>query len=247
MNKNIKIDNDKLKILKVKDKSDDLVIHHSLFSVPIRCLLVARSGNGKNTILSNILMNENFGYTKIFKGEDIYIFSPHPYEDEKMKLLIDFYEIEDNNIYSGDMPDLENLEFVYNELKKEVQEDKNKYPVIIIDDYSSTGKFATKYNILTKIMSNSRKFRISVFFLSQYYMNVSPSIRNNVNVIICGNTSNKNLKILADENNFLSNNKLFYQIFRENTKEQYDFFTINYTSNFDNLYLDKDFKPIIHN
>ena len=244
--KDIKVNQDKLKILKVKDKTDALTVNHTLFNIPIRCLLVSRSGNGKNTVLSNILMNSNFGYSNIFKGDDIYIFSPHPDEDAKMQLLIKFYDIPENNIYSGDTPDLDAIEHVYLELKKEAVEDKKKKPLIIIDDYSSSGAFSSKYNILTKIFSNSRKFRISIFFLSQYYLSVSPSIRCNANVLIIGNTSNKNLKVLSDENNFLKDNKTFYEMFRAYTKEQFEFFTINYTNNYDNLYLDSNFKPIIH-
>ena len=243
----IKVDENKLKILKVNDSSDKLGVKHTLFNLPIRGLLIAKSGNGKNTVLSNILMNEEYGYTKIFKGDSIYIFTPNHIEDDpKMKLLVKFYSIPDNNIYSGESdPDLDALKHVYEGLIDEFRNNKKQKPLIIIDDYSSSGKFMPKYSILTKIFSNSRKFQINIFFLSQYYFSVPPSVRNNANVLIVGNTSNKNLKSICDEHNMLKNDRLFRDIFRQYTRNQFDFFTINYTNNdIEKLYLDKDFKPI---
>ena len=230
--------------LKVRDHTDNLVVEHTLFDLPIRGLIVARSGQGKNSILSNILMNDHYKYNKIFKGDDIYIFSPRPYDDAKMKLLIDYYEIDDNNIYAGDMPDLDSMEHVYEGLIDEFKEDNKKKPIIIIDDYSSSGKFTSKFNVLVKVFCNSRKFNINIFFLSQYYNHTSPGIRNNANVLIIGNCSNKNLKTITDEHNFLENDKIFKQMFRRETLERFDFFTINYSNSADRLYLNKNFQAI---
>ena len=245
--KEIKCNENKLKILKVLDKTDNLTINHSVFSLPWKMLLVGKSGSGKNSILSNLLMNDNFKYNTIFKGKDIYIFAPYPYEDYKMKLLIDYYQIEDNNIYSGEMPDIEGLENVYNGLIEEFKEDNTQKPLIIIDDYSSSGVFSKKYSVLTKIFCNCRKFNISIAFLQQYYLHVPPSVRMNSNILIIGNTSNKNLKLICDEHNYLRNDKEFFSMFRQHTINQFDSFSINYTNKADKLYLDSQFKPINQN
>ena len=242
--KNIEIDENKLKVLQVKDDTDKLVIKHTVFNLPVRCLLVGASGAGKNTILTNILCSDLFGYNKIFKGENIYIFCPSPYNDKKMMKIIEYYDIDDNNIYSGSDPDLDAIEHVYNGLIEEFREDPTQQSVIIIDDYSSTGKFQSKYNILTKLFCNSRKFQTSIFFLSQYYMHVSPAIRTNANVLIIANCSNKNLQLLNDEHNYLKDKKTFNEIFRSHTKEKFHFFCINYTNKFDEMYLNKDFHKI---
>ena len=247
MSKNkITIDENKLKILKVKDDTDKLTVDHTVFSLPIRGLLIARSGQGKNSQLLNIMCSDLFKYNKLFKGKDIYIFAPDPYGDEKMRKLIDYYQIEDNNIYSGDKPDLEGLEHVYKGLIEEFRDDPTQKPVIIIDDYSSTGIFAKQYNILTKIFCNSRKYQINIFFLQQAYVHTNPAIRSNANVLILGNCSNKNLKLVAEEHNYLKDDKTFKNLFREHTKEQHHFFIVNYTNSYDRLYLDKDYKAILN-
>lgn len=242
--KEIKIDENKLKVLQVKDDTDKLAVKHTIFNLPVRCLLNAPSGAGKNTILTNVLCSDLFGYNKLFSGDSIYIFCPSPYTDPKMMKIIDYYEIDDNNIYSGADPDLEAMEHVFLGLIDEFAEDPTQKAVIIIDDYSSSGKFQSKYNILTKIFCNSRKYNINVFFLSQYYMHVSPAIRTNANVLIIGNCSNKNLQLLNDEHNYLKDKKTFNEIFRSHTKEKYHFFCINYTNKFDEMYLNKDFHKI---
>ena len=241
--KQIKCNVNKLTPLKVIDTTDTLTVQHTLFNLPWRMLLVGKSGSGKNSILSNLLMNDHYKYNKVFKGDNIYIFAPYPYEDYKMNLLIEYYDIQDNNIYSGEQPDLEGLENVYNGLIDEFKEDNTQKPLIIIDDYSSSGVFSKRYSPLVKIFCNCRKFNINIVFLSQYYLHTPPSIRMNSNILIIGNCSNKNLKLICDEHNYLKNDKMFYSMFRQQ-KEQYDFFTINYTNTADKLYLDSQFKPI---
>ena len=111
--KEVKVDENKITPLRVNDKTDSLTLKHTVFNLPMRCILCAKSGQGKNTQLLHILCNENMKYNKIFKGEDIYIFCPDPLADAKMKLLIDFYDIDDNNLYSGEALDEDSLSHVY--------------------------------------------------------------------------------------------------------------------------------------
>jgi len=245
-NKKIVIDENKLEVLKINDKTDKLTVDHTVFNLPVRVLLCGASGSGKNTQLLNILVSDLFQYNKLFKGDDIYIFCPDPSTDEKMKLLIDYYDIKPNNIYSGENPDLDGLNHVYEGLVEEFKENPKQRPVIIIDDYSSTGKFSSKYNVLTKIFCNSRKYNINVFFLSQFYVHVAPAIRTNANVLIIANCSNKNLQLINDEHNYLKNKSTFNKMFREHTKEKHEFFTINYTNKFNEMYLDKNYHKIDH-
>lgn len=243
----IDIPKSKIEMKKVKDSTDKLGVQHTLFSLPWRMLLIAKSGAGKNSILNNLLLSDNFKFNKVFTGPDIYIFAPNPYEDKKMEMIIEYYDIEPNNIYEGEDLDMENLKHVYEGLKDEFRMDRNKRPLLIIDDYSSSGKFSTRFNQLGKLFSNSRKFQINIVVLSQYYFDLSKSIRTNANILIIGNTSNKNLKEIAAEHNFLQSGKDsdFIKLFRSNTKNKHDFFTINYTSNnINELYLDNKFRPI---
>ncbi len=57
----------KLKILKVKDKTDKNVVKlDKLFDVNFRLLLVSRSGGGKSNFLTNIILNDKLKYRNIF-------------------------------------------------------------------------------------------------------------------------------------------------------------------------------------
>lgn len=163
-----------------------------------------------------------------------------------MKLLIDFYDIDDNNLYSGEALDEDSLSHVYHGLIDEFKEDRTKKPVIIIDDYSCTGKASTRFNIINTLFCNSRKYNINIFFLSQHYSHTSLSIRNNANVLLIGNCNNKNLKLICDEHNMLKTDKEFRDLFRKHTTEQFQFFIINYTSPFKRMYLNSEYKPIEH-
>lgn len=245
----IKIDENKLKILKARDKTDSQTIHHPVISLPARALLCAKSGLGKSTILLNIFCSDLFGYNKIFKPEDIYIFCPDIEADQKLMHIVNYYDLDiNNNVYQDkDKPDLEGLQHVYNGLVEENKQEA-KHSAIIIDDYSSSGEFcgSKKFNILAKIFCNSRKANISTFFLQQHYMHCNPTIRLNANFICLGNTSNHQLKIIEQEHNMHNDPKFFKSMFRHHTKNnKNDFFSINYTNdNFDDIYLDKDFKKI---
>ena len=63
--KEIKVDEERIHPLQVNDKTDHLTVKHTVFSLPMRCILCAKSGQGKNTQLLHILCNENMKYNKI--------------------------------------------------------------------------------------------------------------------------------------------------------------------------------------
>ena len=90
-----------VKVLKVIDKSDNNVIDMGyLPNVRFFGLLVGKTGCSKTTLLINLLLNPDFGYDKIFKGEHMYIFSGSLSSDEKIKKLIKAKDIPDENIYT---------------------------------------------------------------------------------------------------------------------------------------------------
>ena len=51
-------------------------------------LLVGKTGASKTTLIVNMLLNPEFGYDKIFKGDNIYIFSGSLNSDKKIQKLI---------------------------------------------------------------------------------------------------------------------------------------------------------------
>lgn len=245
MTNKVKLNEDKLKVLKVKDKTDKLTVSvNRLFSLPFRLILTGKSGSGKGGIITNICLNENYGYKKIFT--DYYIFAPEPYADEKMKVIIEEHEIDESNIFE----DIEELEDLYDMLVEDFKDrvadgEKPRLPLIIIDDLAFSGKLANRFNALAKVYCNSRKFMISVITTAQAYTQVAKNIRLQSSAMIIFQTSNKELEIIETENNYLrGGKKAFYNMFRDNVKEKHDFICINYSNNYDELYLDKNFKPL---
>ena len=77
----------KLKILKVRDRSDKNVIKlDKLFDVNFRLLLVSKSGGGKSNYLTNILLSNLMPYKNIFDGENIFLIAPNVMADEKLRM-----------------------------------------------------------------------------------------------------------------------------------------------------------------
>ena len=248
--RNLKLNEDKLKVLKVKDKTDKLTVSvNRLFDLPFRLILTGKTGSGKGGIITNICLNENYHYKNVFKGNRIFIFAPSPYADEKMKVIIEEKQIEDTNIFS----DIEELEEVYEMLvedfKERMDEDEEaEMSLIIVDDLSFSGKLANRFNALAKVYCNSRKFLISIITTNQAYTQIAKNIRLQSSGMIIFQTTNKELENIEAENNFLQGGKkAFYKMFRDNVKEKHDFLCINYSNNYDNLYLDKDFRPLTEN
>ena len=248
MTKKLELNENKLKVLKVKDKTDKLTVTvNRLFDIPFRLILCAKTGGSKGTIITNLFLNENYGYTKIFsQGSQFYIFAPDAYSDEKMKILIEEKQIEDSNIFN-DIDDLEDLyDLLVEDFKQRIMNDEPiEFKVIIVDDLSFSAKFQSRFNALQKLYCNSRKYMISLLTTNQAYTQVAKNIRLQASGMIIGQTSNKELTIIEEENNYLKGGKkAFFKMFRDNVKERYDFIVINYSNNYDNLYLDKNFRPL---
>tara|TARA_R110002012_G_scaffold5783_6_gene26847 strand:+ start:248 stop:1108 length:861 start_codon:yes stop_codon:yes gene_type:complete len=244
-NQKLKLNEGKLSVLKVKDKTDKLTISvNRLFDLPFRLVLTGKSGSGKGGIITNICLNENYGYKKVFN--DIYIFAPEPYADEKMKVIIEEKEIPESNIFE----DIEELEDLYDMLVEDFKDrvaegEKPKMPLLIIDDLAFSGKLANRFNALAKVMCNSRKFMISCIITAQAYTQTAKNIRLQASAMIIFQTSNKELEIIETENNYLrGGKKSFYNMFRSAVLEKHDFLCINYSNNYDELYLDKKFRPL---
>ena len=240
--------NNKLKILKVKDKSDkhgkDIPV---LFSLAMRLLLIGKSGSGKSNLLINLLANEKFPYSKLFDGDRIFIFSPSLRGDEKLKTLIKYKEIPDSNLFNEYSDEL--LLDLYEELVDDVSErlnenEKIEPTLIILDDLSFSGKLANRFNALSKLMCNSRKFSISIITLAQAYTQIAKNIRLQATGCIIFNTNNRELDTISEENNYLKNKNAFINMFRSVVLERNDFLVINYSNNFKDLYLNKDFEVI---
>jgi len=237
------------KIRKVIDDSDNNIIDMGILpNVRFFGLLVGKTGCGKTNLLINLLLNPEFGYDKIFKGENMYIFSGSLNSDEKIKKLIEVKEIPDENLYDAIHDD--ELNRLYDKLEEQYMERKQEdlpveYPLILLDDLSFTGGFhGKKFNALVRFAQNSRKLGISVLVTTQYYSQILPAIRANISFAILYQCSQKNLEQIVDEHNFFSKRKMFIDMFRTNVNDKRDFIVVNYDNKIENLYLNKNFEPI---
>jgi hypothetical protein len=244
----------KYKILKMKDISDKHVTKkESIFDLPMRLLIVGKSGDGKSGFLGNLLLREEF-YKNDFTGDNIFIFSGSVNGDKKLNTMITELDIPDTNVFSG--YDENELDAVYEHLQEQFNDnvdnkvtDKTELnSLIILDDlaYNSTFKDSGKNDMIRKVYMNGRKYNISIIILSQKYTSVSTSVRENLTGLILGKSSNKQLDTVATDHNYLrgkNSTKTFIDMVHKTTDKPYSKFIINFSNK--DIYLDTDFESIV--
>jgi len=238
------------KIRKVIDKSDSQVIDMGILpNVRFFGMLVGKTGASKTTLLINMLLNPEFGYDKIFKGDNIYIFSGSLTSDKKLEKLIEAKFLPQSNLYSDYDNDLlhslyEKLEEDYNE--RDVNDEPTEYPLIILDDLSFAMGRGKEFNALTRLAQNSRKLGISVLITTQHYSQIPLAVRNNISFAVLYATSSKNLAIIEEEHNFLKSRREFTTMWRDNVIGKRDFIVVNYDNDKNDIYLNKEFEKIFN-
>jgi len=241
-----------LKIYKMNDKSDSFTTKKKIiFDIAFRLIITGKTGTGKTSALGSLLLLPQF-YKNDFKGDNIYIFSALV-NDFKMEQIIKSKKIPEMNIFTGFDDEL--LNALYDKLVEEAKEDvarkkKIRNTLIILDDVSFDGSLRNGlYNAVSRVFMNGRKQNISIIITAQYFSHILPSVRANASGAILYNTNDKQLDLINDDYNFInvekgSNKSMFKKMFRDNVKETHDFIVVNFSNKRDELYLNKDFKPI---
>ena len=233
----------KLRILKVKDKSEKHYINNGkLFNLPSSIIIAGKSMlSGKSNMILNIILRPEFKFGKHFKGENIYIITPTL--DYKIKTLMKQKDIPDSNRF----PDYseEGLEALSDHIKEVYEEDPSTHKLIIFDDASYSGIFKKKrFGVLAKMFQNSRHEQLSIIATTQTYTDIGNNLRSNSNILILFGTSDRILDTIADENAYSISKKNFKLLFKHYTKKRHSFIVINYQNPLEERYLDSDFNPI---
>jgi hypothetical protein len=238
-----------LQIYKVKDTADKhfTKFTNGLFNIPFRILIVGGTCGGKSNFIVNLILQPDM-YNEYFLGEDIYIVSPSMENDEKLQHIKNAKNIGDENIF--DMYDDEILMELYSHIEEQYNEsiknkEKVKNSLIIMDDCGFSGNLRAKNkgSAINKIFMNGRHINLSCIVCNQYYSQVSPAIRANSNGIVLFSLSQRQMKLVEDDHNYI-NAKKFQDIYNKTTEEPHSFFIINYSMPKSQMYLDKNFKPI---
>jgi hypothetical protein len=243
------MNNKKFTIHKARDGFDKAIKkHETLFQLPMKMLLISKSqvGCGKSNIILNMLVKPE-GYKDYFDGDDIYIFNPSTTLDKKFQIIIEQLDIPSHNIFSEFDNDILNMliDNITEQTEEEKEDGKIKHKLIIIDDCSFGGKLKSKRNgAISRLFSNGRHLFLSVMLSSQKLTDIPPVARENATVIISGNSSNRQLDVLSDDCNLLSNKKQFVKMFRDLTDEPYSFMCIDFCRKASQRYLDKNFEPV---
>ena len=238
---------------KMKDSSDSYVTKKNpLFNLPMRLIIVAKTGGGKSSLLGNLLLKDD-GYKNDFLPENVFIFSGSLQGDVKMKVITRELDIEPENQFSD--YNEEALEGIYdylvnrfNDLTEQGVKDKQELnSLIVLDDlaYSNAFKDSGKNDQIKRIFFNGRKFCISIIIISQKYTSVSTPLRENLSGLIIGGSSNKQIELVSGDHNYLkSGYNGFRRMFLETTKEPFHNLIINFDNDKEHIYYNNRFEPI---
>ena len=234
------------KVYKMRDKHEKHYIDKGFLpNLPFKTLICGRSHiSGKTNLCGSLILLDSF-YNRNFKGDDIYIISPSIMTDDKINSIIEVKKIPDENLF--EYPDEEILTALYDKLEDDFlnTKGKKKHTLFYFDDCSFGGAMkGKKHGIINKFFQNGRHINISTLACSQVYNDIDLNMRRNASAIISFNISDKDLDILCDENNYLKDRKEFKKLFRDVVNDKHKIFTICYSNNQKDMYLDSNFMPV---
>ena len=123
---------------------------------------------------------------------------------------------------------------------------KPYHSCVVLDDVSYSGGLRkTLYNSVSRCFCNtSRKMLCSIFITSQFYNHILPVCKNNASAVFFYQASLKQIENFMDDHNMLKTKKAFIAMFRDNVIEKRDWLLVDYSKDFNNMYINKDFKTI---
>ena len=199
-------------------------------SWPYRKLIIGPSGSGNINYLLNSVQKDNNIIDKIYLyAKDL--------EEPKYQLLIKKREqagiknLKDKNVfieYSNNMDD------IYDDINDYNKKRKRKVLIIFDDMISHIMSNKKAQQVLKELFIRCRKLNISLCFLTQSYFSVPKDVRLNCTHYIIFKLNNKReLQNIAINHLSDIDYKEFTKIYRDCTKEPYNFLTIDTTQPID--------------
>jgi hypothetical protein len=220
-------------VLEMRDPKESYRVKMDpLPDLPARGLLIGKSQRaGKTNLLANLLM---LLYEGCWKPENIYIFCKTANSDHKWKKMLKRLEIPEENIMAGFSE--AKAEAVYQTIvdnynDAEADERKPDHCCVIFDDVAFDGSLKkTSGGAIDQLFCNGRHYLISVFINAQKYTQVDTTCRVNATFCIFFDTTNKEIKLIAEDHNKLDSEKAFREMFIEVTGEPHSFLLVNYNN-----------------
>ena len=196
------------------------VTHPNLPELPCIMTLVMPTKSGKSTILSNLLLRDEF-----FKGamDNVTIMSNTVEQDVTSRFLrkaCDCYTGYDDTILAGIV-----------EQQKQFDDEERPFIGLVFDDILGSVK---RNSYLNHLVTRSRHFGVGLLAVSvQSFKAVGPTIRNNTNAFICGNLQNMSEleKISQEFSGMFGGDEKFRKIYHKATEQRYDFLFLDLQEN----------------
>ena len=210
-------------ILPVKDAPKEKQrkqIHPNLPELPCIMTLVAPTKSGKSTILSNLLLRDDF-----YKGamDNVTIMSNTIEQDVTSRFLrksCDCYTGYDDNVLASLI-----------EQQKQFDDEDRPFIGLIFDDILGSVK---RNSYLNHLVTRSRHYGVGLLAISvQSFKAVGPTIRNNTNAFICCNLQNMSEleKISQEFSGMFGGDEKFRKIYHKATEQRYDFLFLDLQEN----------------
>ena len=155
-------------------------------------LFIGKPCSGKTSLLYSLFKSK-----KLFKQcfENTFLFQPrHSRASMKDKL---FDQLDENK--KLDELTYENLKYVVDIIKHEVEEEPEINNVIIFDDVGAYLRDNHVKQLLKEIVMNRRHLQMSVYFLCQTYKSLEPDIRKLFSNIFLFKVSKKEMETIMNE------------------------------------------------
>lgn len=210
----------------------------------LRWVIVGSTLAGKSNIIKNILCNKDWGYTKYYDAIYCWIGST----DDKKEYEKHTKTAKRDRIVFIDKYDDDAVGDLYDEIDADNGEKDDPDRILFIfDDQIMNGiSNINKFNTMDRLFVAGRHANISVIIATQKYTALNQNMRRlNPTAITAVNGLNINeIEAIASDHCGSYDEKAFKNSILENTKNRYDYITIDLKRDFKERLRNKNFLPI---